>query len=56
MTSADAASYNAADNTAYNAAYNAAVMLLTVFTRTFYVVNTYHIRKTSCDERAMNVR
>ena len=34
----------------------AADMLLTVFTRTFYVVNTYHIRKTSCDERAMNVR
>ena len=34
----------------------AADMLLTVFTRTFYVVNTYHIRKTSCDERAMVMR
>ena len=34
----------------------AAVMLLTVFTHTFYVVNTYHIRKTSCDGNAMNVR
>ena len=34
----------------------AVVMLLTVFTCTFYVVNTYHIRKTSCDERAMVMR
>ena len=34
----------------------AADMLLTVFTRTFYVVNTYHIRKASCDGNAMNVR
>ena len=39
-----------------NAADNAADMLLTVFTRTFYVVNTYHIRKTSCDGNAMVMR